>query len=305
MQKYWNQYSESRFQALTSLNKSEFASLLAEFQPIVENYFRIHTFTGAIRRRNMYREQSNSSLLGAEYKLFFTLYYLKNNSLQESIGAFFNICQGKVSMWTKQLLPLAQEAIGKLGLLPIQDADVFYRLLTSIEADPILYQDATVRPIERSTDWQVQNEFYDGKHKKHTVKNHIVCGEDSHVLYTSPLYEGKIHDKQLITEERLRFPENVVLLQDAGYQGFETEATVFMPKKKPKGKELSGLDKTLNHIISSIRVKVEHVIGGIKIIRMVKEKIRLKTENTKQMVFIIAVGLHNLRKKYRKIIHQS
>ena len=68
MQKYWNQYSESRFQALTSLNKSEFASLLAEFQPIVENYFRIYTFTGATRKRNMYREQSNSSLLGAECK---------------------------------------------------------------------------------------------------------------------------------------------------------------------------------------------------------------------------------------------
>ena len=104
---------------------------------------------------------------------------------------------------------------------------------------------------------------------------------------------------------QLRFPENIILLQDTGYQGLVTEATVFMPKKKPKGKELSGLDKILNHIISSIRVKVEHVIGGIKIIRMVKEKIRLKTENTKQMVFIIAVGLHNLRKKYRKVIHQS
>ena len=290
MQNYWNQYSDSRFQALTSLNKSEFASLLAEFQPIVENYFRIHTFTGTIRKRNMYNEQSNSSLFGAECKLFFTLYYLKNNSLQESIGAFFNICQGKVSMWAKQLLPLAKEAIGKLDLLPIQDADIFYRLLSSIEADLILYHDATVRPIERSTDWQAQNESYDGKHKKHTVKNHVVCGEDSHVLYVSPLYEGKIHDKQLITEEKLRFPENVTHLQDTGYQGLVTEATVFMPKKKPKGKELSGLDKTLNHIISSIRVKVEHAIGGIKIIRMVKEKIRLKTENTKQMVFIIAVG---------------
>jgi hypothetical protein len=305
MKNYWNQYSDSRFQALTSLTKLEFEALLAEFQPLVDNYFRIYTFTGAKRKRAMYTEQANSSLLGAEMKLFFILYYLKNNSLQESIGAFFNICQGKVSMWTKQLFPLLQQAFGQLALLPNQDSGTFYNQLQALETDLILYQDATVRPIERPTDRQLQKEFYDGKHKSHTVKNHIVCDQNGQVLYVSPLYEGKVHDKRLITEENLCFPEHVILMQDTGYQGFETDAFVFMPKKKPRGKELSELDKCLNQIISSIRVKVEHVIGGIKISRMAKEKIRLKTGRVKQMVFLIASAIHNLRRKFRSITIQS
>lgn len=305
MKNYWNQYSDSRFQALISLTKLEFETLLAEFQPIVDEYFRIYTFTGTKRERVMYTEQVNSSLFGADTKLFFILYYLKNNSLQESVGAFFNMSQGKVSMWTKQLLPLLNQAFDRLNLMPTQDSNTFYRQMQTENIDFVLYQDATVRLIERPTDWQLQKEFYDGKHKTHTVKNHIVCDQNGHVLYVSPLYEGKVHDKQLITEEALNFPENIILMQDTGYQGFESEAMIFMPKKKPRGKELSELDKALNQIISSIRVKVEHVIGSIKIIRMVKEKIRLKTGPIKQLVFVIAAAIHNLRKKYRNLTTQS
>lgn len=78
-----------------------------------------------------------------------------------------------------------------------------------------------------------------------------------------------------------------------------------MPKKKPRKKELSELDKTLNQIISSIRVKVEHVIGSIKILRMVKEKIRLKGYQKRQTVFVLAAAIHNLRKKERSLINQS
>ena len=92
----------------------------------------------------------------------------------------------------------------------------------------------------------------------------------------SPLYEGKKHDRSLIADENLQFPENVILLQDTGFQGYEHEGTLFMPKKKPRKRELSELDKAINQIISSIRTLVEHVIGSIKILRMVKEKIRLK-----------------------------
>ena len=305
MEKKWNEYSDSRFQALTSLKKNEFELLLAEFQPIVEKYFCYHTLSGSKRKRPMFKEYRNSSLYGSSQKLFFILYYLKNNSLQESIGSFFDICQGKVSMWTKQLLPLLNQALNKLNLVPEQDSSKLYTQLKGINDDLILYQDATVRPIEHSLDKAVEQEFYDGKHKCHTIKNHIVCNQKGQVLYVSPLYEGKKHDRSLIADENLRFPENVILIQDTGFQGFEHEGILFMPKKKPRKKELSELDKAINQIISSIRTLVEHVIGSIKILRIVKEKIRLKGYQKRQIVFVLAAAIHNLRKKERSLINHS
>lgn len=164
MEKRWNEYSDSRIQALTSLNKGEFEMLLAEFQPIADKYFCYHTLTGSKRKHPMYKEYRNASLQGASQKLFFTLYYLKNNSLQESIGAFFGICQGKVSMWVRQLFPLLEEALGMLRMTPEQDAIKIYTQLKNMGDEVILYQDATVRPVEHSTDPVVQQEFFDGHH---------------------------------------------------------------------------------------------------------------------------------------------
>lgn len=92
-------YSSSRFMALVSLKSDEFRNLLVGFTLIVKKYFQYHTYRRETRIHPAKREASNSSLYGSELKLFFILYYLKNNSLQENVGAFFEMSQGKVSQW--------------------------------------------------------------------------------------------------------------------------------------------------------------------------------------------------------------
>ena len=54
-------------------------------------------------------------------------------------------------------------------------------------------------------------------------------------------------------------------------------------------------DKFLNHLISSVRIIVEHVIAGVKRCRIVKEGLRLTTAGISDLVMEIAGGLHNLR----------
>jgi hypothetical protein len=54
-------------------------------------------------------------------------------------------------------------------------------------------------------------------------------------------------------------------------------------------------EKFYNHIFSSVRVVVEHVLAGVKRCRIVKEVFRLTTEGISDMVMEIACGLHNLR----------
>ena len=45
-------------------------------------------------------------------------------------------------------------------------------------------------------------------------------------------------------------------------------------KKKPKGGELTAAEKARNREISSIRIRVEHVISSVKRYRIVKDKFR-------------------------------
>jgi hypothetical protein len=305
MEELIEKYSGTRFQALTSLNFHEFRYLLSYFRPIVEEYIKYHTLHGKARVAPLSKEWKNASLRGSGMKLFFILYCLKTNSLQETIGAFFNISQGKVSEWMALLGGVLHTSLSRCGALAESDVDRLYTSLDELDQEFILIQDAAVRPVERSTDSEVQKEYYDGKHKTHTEKNHVVINTDRKVLYASPTYEGKVHDKRLLEEEGLEFPNNVTIVQDTGYQGFIDAGAIFMPKKKPKGGELTDMDKFLNQAISSVRIMVENVIRGIKILRMAKEKIRIKRVWLKENIFAIATGIHNLRNKLRNIKTQS
>jgi hypothetical protein len=58
---------------------------------------------------------------------------------------------------------------------------------------------------------------------------------------------------------------------------------------------LSVGDTFLNHLISSVRIIVEHVIAGVKRCRIVKDVLRLTKTGISDMVMEIACGLHNLR----------
>ena len=111
---------------------------------------------------------------------------------------------------------------------------------------------------------------------------------------------GKKHDKKLADESHYQLPEGSVLLQDTGFQGFSLEnVEIIQPKKKPKGKELTGEEKEKNREISSVRIRIEHVISGIKRCRIVKDKFRNYKKGFKDLVMEIACALHNFRLKFR------
>ena len=54
-------------------------------------------------------------------------------------------------------------------------------------------------------------------------------------------------------------------------------------------------DKFLNHLISSVRIIVEHVMAGGKRCRLVKDVLRLTKTGMADMVMEMACGVHNLR----------
>jgi hypothetical protein len=71
------------------------------------------------------------------------------------------------------------------------------------------------------------------------------------------------------------------------------------PTKKPKGRDLTEEEKALNRDISAVRVRIEHVINGVKRYRIVKDKNRNWLKGYRDTVMEIACGLHNFRLKFR------
>lgn len=132
--------------------------------------------------------------------------------------------------------------------------------------------------------------------KTHTVKNNILSNSEKRILWLSRTFDGSVHDKKIMDEHSVYFPAGITLWQDTGFLGHIPEnVTVMMPTKKPKGGELTDEQKRQNKMMSSYRVVVEHAIGGIKLYRIVKERIRCTKFGFEDKVMRIACGLHNLR----------
>lgn len=120
------------------------------------------------------------------------------------------------------------------------------------------------------------------------------------VVFLSLTCEGKKHDKKAADEAGYTLPEGSILYQDAGFQGFTIVGVIIIqPKKKPRGKDLTPDEKEANRLISKIRIRVEHAIGGVKRYRIVKDKIRNWKKGFRDMVMETCCGLHNFRLDFR------
>lgn len=86
---------------------------------------------------------------------------------------------------------------------------------------------------------------------------------------------GKTHDFKLFKKSKLPLNKNKVVKFDSGYQGAEKiHANSELPQKSSKLKPLTKKSKRSNLKLSKTRVKVEHVIGKIKIFRIMAERYR-------------------------------
>ena len=86
-----------------------------------------------------------------------------------------------------------------------------------------------------------------------------------------------MHDKKVADDYPLCLPAGSVLRQDLGFLGHRPAGVlVEMPHKKPSQGELTFLQLLYNQMLSALRVVIEHVHSGIKRLRMVGDKLRLR-----------------------------
>jgi hypothetical protein len=287
----------ARFLAMTGYTVIEFQALLPEFQAQFEDYVKTSTLDGKKRIKRRYSTYTNSPLPTIEDKLLFILVYLKQATTQEVQGTLFGMAQPDANNWIHLLHPILNRALAALDELPVRDADDLY---LDENEHKLFFHDGTERPINRPEDKEDQKTFYSGKRKQHTVKNNVIIDLTCKIAFLTKLCEGKKSDKKIADEADYQLPPGSVLYQDKGFQGFHLDGvTIIQPKKKPRGKELTAEEKAQNREISSIRIRVEHAIGGVKRYRIVKDKSRNRKKGFRDQVMETCCGLHNFRLNFR------
>jgi hypothetical protein len=88
---------------------------------------------------------------------------------------------------------------------------------------------------------------------------------------------------------------------DLGFLGIKKQildAIIFIPHKKPKGKQLTAEQKKENTAMAGIRVKVEHAIDGIKRYYILQHKNRFKDMRKLDDALHQCAGLWNFRRGF-------
>ena len=202
-----------------------------------------------------------------------------------------------VNKWVHVLHPCLNQTLAVFGERPARTAE---ELALRETAPQVFFQDGTEREMQRPKDKDLQQTFYSGKQKRHTVKNNVVVNAQAKVALLTATCEGKKHDKKVSDEAGFTLPEGSLLYQDTGFQGFALEGvTICQPKKKPRGQALTPEEKVANRQLAQIRIRVEHAIGGVKRYRIIKDLLRNWKKGFRDLVMETCCGLHNFRLNFR------
>lgn len=286
-----------RFLAMTGFTVAEFDALLPDFEKQFYQRMETYTVTGKKRQKRSYVNYRNSPLPSSGEKLFFILNYCKSYSLQEVQAALFDLTQPKANQWIHCLEPVLQATLAACNELP---ARTLQDLTLQFKGQTLFFHDGTERPIQRPSDPAEQRLYYSGKAHTHTIKNNLLIEMSCRVLFLTATVEGKMHDKKLADQAAYTVPKGSRLSQDNGFQGFAKEGVaILQPKKKPRNKALSDLDKSINQWQATLRIRIEHAIGGVQRMRIVKDKLRNWKDGFRDSIMEICCGLHNFRLKFR------
>jgi len=109
---------------------------------------------------------------------------------------------------------------------------------------------------------------------------------------------GATHDLELFKQSGVHLLEDILLVADKGYQGITSiHAFSLTPFKKPRGGELTDLQKLFNRNLSSYRITIEHVNRTIKRFKIFQNRYRNKQCNH-LLRFSIVCGICNFELEF-------
>lgn len=289
------------FPAVMGITEREFKDLLNKFRPALDQ----GTRTKAYRKKRLRHPGAGrkAKLQTPGQKLLFILLYYKLYPTFRLAQCLFQLDKRNVQLWVRFLEPVLWQTLGYQLDLPLRrakDQGVLIEICPALKGFII---DCTERPINRPKNISLQQHYYSGKKKQHTVKNQLVVNpKTKKILAISNTVEGKRHDKKVMEQDLLfsYCPPGSTGLADSGYQGTDglyPRLKMITPLKKPPNGKLTDGQKATNKSISQVRVRVEHPISYLKHFNILSHKFRNRLHHAHQPFQILA-ALYNFTRPY-------
>jgi DDE superfamily endonuclease len=280
-------FPENRLKSLFGLEPDILAQVILKVLPALTQQREQRLRNSSDRKRRFITRDGRPPSMLPIHKLLMTLLYLRHNTSATVVGQMFGFSADSVE---KNALPEVLSALKELFPASRWEAVKRHRKekWNPDEVDKIIV-DSFETPIPRPSLNDRQKRVYSGKKKRHTLKTQIITDQKGKILdvaggHCGPKADVKIWNETKLPNELKDKPK----LGDKAYLG--ARKPTLIPKKKPKGGELSETEKAENRLISQERIYVEHAIRKVKGFRVVRDEYRLAQGIFPTVVSVI-VGL--------------
>ncbi len=282
--------------ALTGLSIVEFTNLVPIFNSNYLEY--IHKIKP--NRQRKIGAGRNSCIESIEAKLLYILFYMKVYPTFDVAGFMVGFSRVQACIWEQKLLIVLEMSLKRTLVLPERKVTSVEELLKRFPEVSEVFVDGIERRRQRPTGKKRQNKTYSGKKKAHTRKNIVLTNDKKEIIVLTKTKSGRRHDKRLADKAYLfsGIPPNWEVFADTGFIGIEKiHPKSYIPKKRPPKGILTSEEKEFNKVISSIRVVVEHAIGGMKRYGCVSGVYRNRRAYMDDTFILLSAGLWNYHLK--------
>ena len=177
--------------------------------------------------------------------------YLRQNGTQEFLGDMKGVSQPTVSRIVTALVPVVRAVLEEF-VPSAEDA-------IQMASGRVCLVDGTITPC---WSYEEHRELWSRKHGTTGFNAQLVGLLDGTAVYVSDPLPGKTHDAKAFTETPVAqiVRRSGGAIADKGYQG-HIDA---VPRKKPRGGQLSRADKESNAEISALRAPIERLVAHFK-----------------------------------------
>lgn len=158
--------------------------------------------------------------------------------------------------------------------------------------------DATEQSVPQPEDKARRKQAYSGKQHDHTIKTQIVATKDR-ILHVFGGLPGCLHDQLVLGASGImrQIIKRVTVRVDKGYAGTDTrykDVSVAMPLKRICRHQLTWLGRAYNHMLSVLRIPVEHHFARLQTFGILSQEYR-GSQATHEDIFCVIAGLLNFR----------
>jgi hypothetical protein len=122
----------------------------------------------------------------------------------------------------------------------------------------------------------------------------VIINQRTMQIIATAFANGRTHDFRIFKEDYAGMAPNILCLADTGYLGInQLHAKSQIPAKKSKNHPLTAEQKTANRELASQRIFCEHVIGKLKVFRILSERYRNRRKRF-GLRFNLIAAIYNL-----------